>query len=941
MANALANPLTDNEFMTLDTGFENSTMAADKPLYGFGSKVGRYRDDVIVGEDGNFYNEDGERVYYWVVPGETDSVIGGGSETKGIGQDRGAYYTESEIRGAWNAKEGMGYLKKQVSWEDYWGFIQERQGLIQTGDLPDPTTAEYMADYPAEKVEKNFTDNVGSSFGGGREEEKYYGQVHAAGQHARQKAMENWIQLNASLMSKYGIPAEWRNSDGDLFVFNGSTFSRVHKAEGPDYGKMFASVMIGAFTAGVAGPMITSALTSSLGAAGAKAASSAIINLAKSYVTTGELSIEDALLSAALSYGGSELSDALQGSGVIGDIGSKITDFGNDLASNGGDILTSALTAGGMSLVTQMVKDGEIEWKDAAIAAAMAGGTTALKGFLADIGKADSEGEVLEEIKVTAQHKGTKVGEDMYQLEDGTVIYAPADGNSNVLGNMADLDTDGDGFLNANDLQEIDVTHDYVDENYVPYKEAYAGKDDVYVDANGRPVDPVGIKYSLNKDGYVDGNGNLVTKVSYGDVYGGNADLGPVDNQGGLVWESHGGTDGVITFEDGRFYAEKVDGQWIGADGQVIDDPRVVDELTLVAAKAIDEPLRQIDYSDANGNVITYSYPPYELRDNFEQGQFSGLIFGPNGETQEVWYDPITNTEYIKAQGTTEIIAIRNPETPPEPVDPQDPDQTYKNQDTTDSSDSKGGGGGDIGSTGDPSTNGTAGPDGSTNPIDTPTPNPTTYPELVKIAEIAGVTVLEVISRLNSGETVDQITGKGNTPVTPPKTPETNNDHTLAGGSTGGNTDSGGDTAGDETGDETGGDTEGGGDNTVDDGKGGDDGVSDTGGNDAGDDTGGTVTHKIGGGTVAGGLGQGSGAGSGTGTGGGSGNGEGPGDGDGSGNGNGNGNGNGLGDGLGGDGGDGRPEWGPLFPTAPYRPFQRHTPKVARSLFGDLMGLGK
>ena len=266
--------------------------------------------------------------------------------------------------------------------------------------------------------------------------------------------------------------------------------------------------------------------------------------------------------------------------------------------------------------------------------------------------------------------------------------------------------------------------------------------------------------------------------------------------------------------------------------------------------------------------------------------------------------------------------------------DPVDPETT---KDTTDSSDSTGGGGGDIGSTGDPSTNGTAGPDGSTNPIDTPTPNPTTYPELVKIAQIAGVTVQEVISRLNSGETVDQITGKGNTPVTPPKTPETNNDHTLAGGSTGGDTDSGGDTTGDEAGDETGGDTEGGGDNTDSDGNGGNDGVDETGGNDAGDDTGGTVTHKIGGGTVAGGLGQGSGAGSGTGTGGGSGNGEGPGDGDGSGNGNGNGNGNGVGDGLGGGGGRDRPQWGQLFANAPYRPYQRKANRATGRLFTDIM----
>ena len=115
----------------------------------------RGRDAITVGDDGNFYNEDSEQVYYWVRPRETNSTMSDtGAESLGIGQDRGGYYTESEIKGAWNAKEGMGYFKKQVDWDSYWGFISERQSLIQAGDLPDPTTSEYMVDYPSAEVEK-------------------------------------------------------------------------------------------------------------------------------------------------------------------------------------------------------------------------------------------------------------------------------------------------------------------------------------------------------------------------------------------------------------------------------------------------------------------------------------------------------------------------------------------------------------------------------------------------------------------------------------------------------------------------------------------------------------------------------------------------------------------------------------------------------------------
>ena len=360
--------------------------------------------------------------------------------------------------------------------------------------------------------------------------------------------------------------------------------------------------------------------------------------------------------SAATSYGGAQLSDALAGSGVVGQLGSQITEFGDSIMSGGGNILQSALQAGGMSLVTQLVKDGEIDWKDAAIAAAIGGGTAALQGFLSDIGKPEAEGDVLEEITVTAQRKGTQVGEGLWQLEDGTVISD----TGNVLGNMSNLDLDGDGFLNSNDLQSIDVNHDYVDPTYTP-DYGYKLGDDVYVDANGNPVDPSSVKYSLGADGYVDANGNPVTVKPYNEVYGG--------DKGGLKWEfglnedgSVSTTDGAIYYENGELAYEKVNGQWQDAQGNIIDDPTKVDELTMIAAKAIDEPLESVTYFDQDGNPITYKYPPASLQDNYEQGQFSGLIFGPNGEVREVWYDPVTNTEYIKAQGTTEIIAIRNPD---------------------------------------------------------------------------------------------------------------------------------------------------------------------------------------------------------------------------------------------------------------------------------------
>ena len=69
------------------------------------SPTGNPRSNYLQGDDGNWYNSDGARVYYWVPPAETDSSIGGGSETQGIGQDLGGYYTEAEIKTSWDADD--------------------------------------------------------------------------------------------------------------------------------------------------------------------------------------------------------------------------------------------------------------------------------------------------------------------------------------------------------------------------------------------------------------------------------------------------------------------------------------------------------------------------------------------------------------------------------------------------------------------------------------------------------------------------------------------------------------------------------------------------------------------------------------------------------------------------------------------------------------------
>lgn len=388
-----------------------------------------------IGEDGNVYRKEisvdpetgeasreytDERLYFWNPPQELgDRGLNGDAEAASAGRDKfgaAGLYTEAEIREAWDAKEGMGYLKEanpNLTWDSYWNFVQRTTELFTDTEYNDMTDGNMSAD--------NFQDSP-----------EYM-----------------------ALLEESGIATQYVNDDGDVFNWNGTSYSKDFKVDDSIDIGMINTMALGLIGGFVAGPLLATALGPTLGVAGAKAASAAITSMASQYMTTGEMDIKDALIAAATAYGGAKLGDMVKGAGIFGEVGEKMSEVSgkfNDLITTGNSIADAAIKAGGMSLLTQFVTTGEIDPMQAGIAALMAGGTQAFSEWTAsmyDAGEVVSDG-LLEEITVEAKRVGNDLGNGMYEL-DG-VVFSEEGG---YIGNMSELDLNGDGALSGDDLQNI------------------------------------------------------------------------------------------------------------------------------------------------------------------------------------------------------------------------------------------------------------------------------------------------------------------------------------------------------------------------------------------------------------------------------------------------------------------------------------------------------
>ena len=211
---------------------------------------------VETGDDGHFYNENGERVYYWVESGEQGghkfNQDTADQRNKKRLREKGGFYTEAEIKKAWN-DGSMGTLKSQMgnNWDNYWGYISERQGLIETGQIR--TGLDAWQDGRDKNKEMLKAGGGLRAMGGAKAGSKAMQQVRMEGYYESFNTI-NDDPLQVALMEKYGIPRVYQADNGSLYEFNGSSYTMTYKSQGGlDIGAIVKGMIVGVATAGIGG----------------------------------------------------------------------------------------------------------------------------------------------------------------------------------------------------------------------------------------------------------------------------------------------------------------------------------------------------------------------------------------------------------------------------------------------------------------------------------------------------------------------------------------------------------------------------------------------------------------------------------------------------------------------------------------------------------------
>ena len=393
--------------------------------------------DITVGEDGQYFNKDGERVYYYTPPSE----LGDGGDSS---LENHKYLTESEIQEYWDADQGMGYFKEanpHIDFDTHMQMVAEKQGMIEDGTL-DVNPYDSREDYVLARGHKGRGPNADA--------------ITAIINEEKQNRAASMLEAGNALNEKYDINTTFQNEDGDTFVFNGSNYHKSHKVDdhlGPgDYARMAGMAVIGMAGAAALGPMVQGAL----GAAGTTTSASGVVSA--SGLSKGLTSALSNSLTQLASGNGIDPKSVLA-SGVIagfnpgGTLTEKLSIGGKTIGPD--SFLGGVVTGGTNNLVSGAIQ-GDIDLKGAALSGLGKGAMNSLTDFFDDTGDRSIEQRMRQ---VEAEHVASfPQGENdpLYKPLSDTELYNAAlsmrgTGTSDLAGLIGK-----DGLIKG--IDEVDTT---------------------------------------------------------------------------------------------------------------------------------------------------------------------------------------------------------------------------------------------------------------------------------------------------------------------------------------------------------------------------------------------------------------------------------------------------------------------------------------------------
>ena len=603
-----------------------------------------------------------ERTYHFTAGQEKTTSLTGWSSRAEV-----QYLTEAELKQVFEADKTLKATFE--SFDNYLGYMNDRQDLIDNEgynpewwineDIPMYEETVFVLEdgskVPASEYDPSMGNPVSmegdipSATGGARNVESYNTNKKWNAQSELLK--ESFAKYATGTTDPGGSGFQHTAKNNNIYDWNGSSWVKTKSQDKANYVGMAIKSAFSAAFAVVAGPQVGVAL--GLSGSAAAAAGAAITSAATQAITTGDVDPKQALISAALAYGGAELGKAMEAAtesgGVLADVNNSVNTF-VETVSGGSSIAEAAIKAGGISALTQAVVTGEVDLKQAALAALIAGGAQAFTEFKASFEEFDF---------ASGEDWDTTFEELDAELEaEGLIEITPTGEYQEVPDAIQDvLDRQGKDY---GGFEEPPQSLEY-DDGVPPYDPNLVGPprgDDLvyrdsgaYFDSEGNQVDNV--NYSLEKDSYVDSlTGETVTLQTDDGVY---------DTEGNL-------------------YAYQEDGQWFRGDGSIIDDPVAVDELVNISQESgvageienLKAPEGLMDGSTEFVDAESGSVYEAEGNQVFEDitgtpkdlgpAQYSGTIKSMDGD-YDVYYNPETNKTYlVNRSDPTQVQAITQEE---------------------------------------------------------------------------------------------------------------------------------------------------------------------------------------------------------------------------------------------------------------------------------------